>query len=157
MTDSALARTPLYDLIQAQNARLVDFSGWEMPVQFAGLKAEHAAVRNAVGMFDVSHMGKFRLHGKGLNAALQTLVPTDLSSLTVGQAKYTVLLNSEGGIIDDFIFYCQGKEQGFAIVNAGTKEKDKAWMQEKLMIKSSTLRWGAIYSVISASRCNLAC
>lgn len=132
MTDSALARTPLYDLIQAQNARLVDFSGWEMPVQFAGLKAEHAAVRNAVGMFDVSHMGKFRLHGKGLNAALQTLVPTDLSSLTVGQAKYTVLLNSEGGIIDDFIFYCQGKEQGFAIVNAGTKEKDKAWMQEKL-------------------------
>lgn len=132
---SSLLRTPLYKLSLAQKARFTPFSGWEMPVQYAGLKQEHYAVRNAVGMFDISHMGKFALVGKNLIEQLQYLVPSNLASLQSGQAQYTVLLNSQAGIIDDIIFYYQGEtatgeQQGFAIVNAATTAKDKAWLLE---------------------------
>ena len=134
---SSLLRTPLFDLAQAQKARFTAFSGWEMPVQFSGLKLEHQAVRSQVGMFDISHMGKFTVVGQDLVATLQTLVPSDLSRLSSGQAQYTVLLNPQGGIIDDIIFYYQGtietgEQQGVLIVNAGTAAKDKAWLLEHL-------------------------
>jgi aminomethyltransferase len=124
----------LYDLILEFNPRIVPFSGWEMPVQYSGINQEHEAVRNAVGMFDISHMGKFSLAGKQLVEALQPLVPSDLSRLQPGQAQYTVLLNDKGGILDDIIFYDQGidsnteKQQGVMIVNAATKSRDKAWI-----------------------------
>ena len=139
---SNLLRTPLYDVLKEQKARFVPFSGWEMPVQFTGLKKEHQAVRSTVGMFDISHMGKFTLVGKDLIAELQTLVPSDLSRLKTGQAQYTVLLNEQGGIIDDIIFYDQGstetgEQKGVLIVNAGTKDKDKDWILSHL--KTSTL------------------
>ena len=131
-----LSRTPLYDLIIEQKARMTNFSGWEMPVQFSGLKREHEAVRTQVGMFDISHMGKFSLQGKGLISSLQGLVPSDLERLTPGQAQYTVLLNPQGGIIDDVIVYYQGEDQGgqraMMIVNAATKEKDKTWIVSHL-------------------------
>ena len=132
MTESELLHTPLFELTQQQNARFTPFSGWEMPVQYQGLKQEHQAVRNSVGMFDISHMGKFALVGQNLIAQLQTLVPSDLSKLKPGQAQYTVLLNSEAGIIDDIIFYYQGEDKGFVIVNAGTTDKDKAWLLKHL-------------------------
>jgi aminomethyltransferase len=127
-------QTPLYDLIAAQNARFTAFAGWNLPIQFSGLKQEHEAVRMSVGAFDISHMGKFALQGKGLLAALQPLVPSDLERLQPGKAQYTVLLNNHGGIIDDLIIYYQGtdsdgEEQAIAIVNAATKTKDKAWLQ----------------------------
>ena len=132
MTESELLRTPLFELTQQQNARFTPFSGWEMPVQYQGLKQEHQAVRTNVGMFDISHMGKFALAGRDLIKELQTLVPSDLSRLEPGQAQYTVLLNSQAGIIDDIIFYHQGEEKGFLIVNAGTTAKDKAWLLKHL-------------------------
>ncbi|VEP14687.1 Aminomethyltransferase [Hyella patelloides LEGE 07179] len=140
MAESAktpLLKTPLYDLALAQKARFVPFSGWSMPVQFAGLKQEHQAVRSNVGMFDISHMGKFALQGKDLITQLQKLVPSDLARLNKGQAQYTVLLNPQGGIIDDIIFYHQGETatgeiEGFLIVNAATKDKDKAWILNHL-------------------------
>ncbi|MDY6786064.1 MAG: glycine cleavage system aminomethyltransferase GcvT [Cyanobacteriota bacterium] len=136
-TSSSPARTPLYNLAVEQNAKLTAFSGWEMPVQFGGVKQEHKAVRTSVGMFDISHMGKFALGGKRLIESLQYLVPSDLRRLQPGQAQYTVLLNSEGGIIDDIIFYDQGEDeagaqQGFLIVNAATRQKDKEWLQTHL-------------------------
>jgi aminomethyltransferase len=125
-----LCRTPLYDLV-APTARMTAFSGWEMAVQFSGLSQEHQAVRTGAGMFDISHMGKFQLTGNVL-AQVQPLVPSDLSRLQPGQAQYTVLLNPDGGIIDDLIFYFQGGNPGaerwVVIVNAGTCAKDKAWM-----------------------------
>lgn len=131
MSDTSLFRTPLYDLIQPV-ARMVPFSGWEMPVQFSGLKQEHQAVRQAVGMFDISHMGKFILRGQGILAALQGLVPTDLAALAVGAAQYSVLLNEQAGILDDLIIYNQGEvdgaEQVTLIVNAATLAKDKQWL-----------------------------
>ncbi len=128
----SLLRTPLYDLIVQQKAKMTAFSGWEMPVQFTGLKLEHNAVRTQVGMFDISHMGKFTLEGEGLISLLQSLVPSDLSRLTPGKAQYTVLLNPDGGIIDDIIVYCQGQEKAVIIVNAATKDKDKQWILSNL-------------------------
>ena len=139
----SLARTPLYELALEQKARLTAFSGWEMPVQYIGITQEHTAVRTAAGMFDISHMGKFVLRGKQLIEKLQVLVPSDLSRLKPGQAQYSVLLTSQAGIIDDIIFYYQGEDggeqKGVLIVNAGTKDKDKAWLLTHL--KSSEVNF----------------
>jgi len=126
-----LAQTPLFALALELKARLTSFGGWEMPVQFTGIGREHAAVRTAAGMFDISHMGKFILRGQVV-AQLQRLVPSDLSRLQPGQAQYTVLLNQQAGIIDDIIFYYQGEQQGVLIVNAATASKDKAWLLENI-------------------------
>jgi aminomethyltransferase len=133
----SLARTPLYDLSVALNARMTEFSGWEMPVQYSGITAEHHAVRTGAGMFDISHMGKFTLTGQNVLDQIQRLVPSDLSRLQPGQAQYTVLLNAQAGIIDDLIFYYQGldkagNQQWVVIVNAATTQKDKTWMLEHL-------------------------
>jgi aminomethyltransferase len=133
---SKLLRTPLYQLAYEQQARFTAFSGWEMPVQFSGLKLEHEAVRSRAGMFDISHMGKFTFVGDRLIDFWQTLVPSDLSRLQPGQAMYSVLLNPQGGIIDDIIFYYQGtkgnQQQAVVIVNAGTTDKDKTWILSHL-------------------------
>ncbi len=110
-----------------------------MPVQYQGLKIEHLAVRSQVGMFDISHMGKFTFAGEGLIDTWQTLVPSDLRRLQEGQAMYTVLLNDRGGIIDDIIFYYQGDNKAVAIVNAGTTNKDKAWILNHLQGSSITM------------------
>lgn len=126
-----LLRTPLYDLCVQDNARMTAFSGWEMPVQFSGIKQEHAAVRTSVGMFDISHMGKFSLNGDDVLRSLQQLVPSDLGKLSPGKAQYTVLLNPQGGIIDDLIIYDEG-DQVSLIVNAATTDKDKSWLLEHL-------------------------
>jgi aminomethyltransferase len=134
MTAASLQRTPLYGLMAASNARMTAFSGWEMPVQFSGLTQEHQTVRTKAGMFDISHMGKFRLQGTDVLGELQKLVPSDLARLQPGQAQYTVLLNPQGGIIDDVIFYYQhtadGVQYWMAIVNAGTRDKDKTWLTQ---------------------------
>ncbi|MBI4781806.1 MAG: glycine cleavage system aminomethyltransferase GcvT [Oscillatoriophycideae cyanobacterium NC_groundwater_1537_Pr4_S-0.65um_50_18] len=141
MTDSnqaeaALSRTPLYPLHLELKARMVPFSGWEMPVQYSSISQEHQAVRQQSGLFDISHMGKFVLSGADLIAQLQNLVPSDLSTLQPGEAQYTVLLNSEAGIVDDLIIYYQGESAGeqkiTTIVNAATTEKDKSWILSHL-------------------------
>ncbi|MGA7953894.1 MAG: glycine cleavage system aminomethyltransferase GcvT [Gloeobacterales cyanobacterium] len=119
--------TPLFDLQLAQNARMVPFEAWEMPVQYKGILAEHQAVRSDVGLFDISHMGKFIL--KGNLDEIQRLIPSDLSRLHSGEGQYTVLLNEQGGIVDDVIFYCHSPEHWTVIVNASTTEKDKTWIQ----------------------------
>ena len=133
----SLKQTPLYNLAVAQKARMTSFAGWEMPVQYSSLKQEHEAVRTDVGMFDISHMGKFAIQGKDILKSLQSLVPSDLERLQPGQAQYTVLLNTQGGIIDDIIVYYQGEDdagnqKGMIIVNAATCAQDKAWLLEKL-------------------------
>lgn len=136
-TPTPLARTPLYQLVLEQKARLTAFSGWEMPVQYIGIGQEHEAVRTSAGMFDISHMGKFSLKGRKLLEKLQPLVPSDLERLQPGEAQYTVLLNPQAGIIDDIIFYYQGEEEtgeqrGMMIVNASTRTRDKAWLAGNL-------------------------
>ncbi|NJL80496.1 MAG: glycine cleavage system aminomethyltransferase GcvT [Richelia sp. SM2_1_7] len=135
-----IARSPLFGVIQELKARFTSFGGWEMPLSFSGITAEHEAVRNGAGMFDISHMGKFTLQGKNLISQLQSLVPSDLSRLQPNQAQYTVLSNPQAGIIDDIIFYYQGEDntgvqKGWLIVNAATTAKDKAWLLEHLDTK----------------------
>ncbi|MGA7933104.1 MAG: glycine cleavage system aminomethyltransferase GcvT [Kovacikia sp.] len=140
-----LARTPLYSLSIELNARMTEFSGWEMPVQYSGITREHQAVRTSAGIFDISHMGKFQLTGKNLLDQFQQLVPSDLSRLQQGQAQYTVLLNSQAGVVDDLIFYNQGTDESgqqrwVVIVNAATTEKDKTWMLERLDLSQVNFR-----------------
>jgi aminomethyltransferase len=132
-----LQRTPLHQLCQDGGGRMVPFAGWEMPVQFSGLIQEHKAVREQVGMFDISHMGVLRLEGPNPKDALQRLVPSDLHRFGPGEACYTVLLNERGGIRDDLIVYDCGAidaEQGslVLVINAACAEADTAWIREQM-------------------------
>lgn len=132
----SLFHTPLFDLVVESKARMTAFAGWEMPVQFQGITQEHRAVRQQAGMFDISHMGRLLLKGPNLTAQLQTLVPSDLSTLQPGLAQYTVILNEAGGIIDDVICYYQGEtadnQNWTLIVNGANREKDKNLAPEQL-------------------------
>jgi aminomethyltransferase len=115
---------------------MVPFAGWEMAVQFAGLVAEHQAVRQGCGMFDISHMGVLELRGPGAKDALQTLVPSDLFRIGPGEACYTVLLNEAGGIRDDLIVYDRGWQDDahtlLLVINAACAEADTAWLHQQL-------------------------
>ena len=126
-------RTPLYDEHVALNARLVDFGGWDMPVQYTSVLDEHHAVRRQQGMFDVSHMTLLELTGPDAVPYLRRLLANDVSRLSLpGKALYSVMLNERGGVIDDLIVYAPTPEQPElwrVIVNCGTHDKDLAWMQ----------------------------
>lgn len=125
---SALRRTPLYDRHVTLGARIVDFGGWEMPQQYSSIRDEHFAVRQAAGLFDVSHMGRFRVTGPSTPAFIQTVVTNDVSPLAVGQAQYNLMCNEAGGIIDDLVVY--RAEEGFlVVVNASNREKDLEWLR----------------------------
>jgi aminomethyltransferase len=123
-------RTPLYDAHVKAGARLVEFAGWDMPVQYAGILEEHAAVRERCGIFDVSHMGEVTIEGPRALEAAQRLVTNDLTKCKDGQAQYSALLNDQGGVIDDIIVYRFSPTRLFVCVNASGREKDFAWMKE---------------------------
>jgi aminomethyltransferase len=123
MAKEELRRTPLYDEHKSLGARLVDFSGWEMPVQYEGIKAEHRAVRDRVGLFDVSHMGEAVFRGPDAEAAVQRLVTRDVSRLEEGQAGYSAVCYEDGGTVDDVIVY-RRPEDFIIVVNASNREKD---------------------------------
>ena len=125
----ALRRTPLYEEHKALGARLVDFAGWEMPVQYAGIKAEHEAVRTAAGLFDVSHMGEVFVRGSQAEEAVQRLVTRDVSRLDVGQAGYAAVCYESGGTVDDVLVY-RTPDDFLIVVNASNREKDVAHFRE---------------------------
>ena len=127
-----LKRTPFYDLQAEQGARFVPFAGWEMPVQFSGVIAEHRSVREQAGLFDVSHMGEVVVRGPGALAGLQHIVTNDLAKLEDGAAQYTVMCQPDGGIVDDLIVYREGPEDFFICVNAGRRPEDVAHFAEHL-------------------------
>ncbi len=122
-------RTPLYDAHVAAGGRMVDFAGWEMPVQYAGILAEHKAVRESVGVFDISHMGEFFVRGVGATAWLDSLLTNRASKLAPGEAQYSLLLNERGGVIDDLIVYRLESEAYLLIVNAAKIDEDAAWIE----------------------------
>ncbi|MDX1977719.1 MAG: glycine cleavage system aminomethyltransferase GcvT [Pseudanabaenaceae cyanobacterium bins.68] len=126
-----LKRTALFDQHLKLGAKLVGFGGWEMPLQYAGILAEHRAVRSQVGMFDVSHMSKWLVQVPDLEQ-LQKLVPSNLARLKVGQAQYSVLLNPNGGVIDDLILYYLGDQSWLIISNAATRSQVEPWLQAHL-------------------------
>ncbi|MCF8530251.1 MAG: glycine cleavage system aminomethyltransferase GcvT [Candidatus Nanopelagicales bacterium] len=113
-----LQRTPLFSAHQEKGAKMADFGGWEMPIEYSGAVAEHQAVRSSVGLFDVSHMGKLRVTGPGAVAALNAIVTSELGKITAGQAQYSMLLNDSGGVTDDFIVYRESDDSVFIIPNA---------------------------------------
>jgi aminomethyltransferase len=128
LTASALRRTPLYERHLALGGRMVDFGGWEMPQQYTSIRDEHLAVRNVAGLFDVSHMGRFRVKGDATPRFLQGLVTNDVAQLEVGQAQYNLLCNEQGGVVDDLVVY-RGEEGFFVVVNASNREKDLDWFR----------------------------
>ncbi len=131
-TTESLLQTPVHELHVALGARMVPFAGYAMPVQYpAGLMAEHHHTRNAAGLFDVSHMGQLRLVGPDAAAAFETLMPVDVIGLPVGKQRYGLLLNDEGGIIDDLMFFNRGHDL-FVIVNGACKAGDIAHIQQRL-------------------------
>jgi aminomethyltransferase len=123
-------QTPLNAAHKKLNGRLVDFAGWEMPVQYAGVIAEHEAVRTAAGIFDVSHMGEIEFKGPGALETANALITNDLAKATDGQAVYAGLLNQQGGFVDDVVAYRFSPEHIFICVNASNADKDFAWMSE---------------------------
>lgn len=127
-----LKKTALHAEHLALGARLVDFAGWDMPIQYEGPIAEHTAVRTGAGMFDVAHMSAVDLHGQGTRAFLRRLVANDVAKLTVpGKALYTCMLREDGGVIDDLIIYFLREDYFRLVVNAGTTEKDLAWITQQ--------------------------
>jgi aminomethyltransferase len=121
-------RTPLYDAHVRAGARIVEFAGWDMPVQYAGILEEHAAVRTAVGLFDVSHMGEVVFRGPRALAALQAAFTNDLSLVADGQAQYGCLCREDGGIVDDVVVYRRSADDLLVCVNAGNRQKDFEWL-----------------------------
>ncbi len=130
-TAAALKRTPLYAEHKALGARLVEFSGWEMPVQYSSIIDEHNAVRTHAGLFDVSHMGEFKASGADALAFLQYLVPNDVSKLASGQALYTQLCKPDAGVIDDLLIYHLSDDDYMLVVNAGNIDTDYAWVEQQ--------------------------
>ncbi|WP_109429601.1 glycine cleavage system aminomethyltransferase GcvT [Sulfoacidibacillus thermotolerans] len=122
-----LKRTPLYDLYAQFGAKTIDFGGWEMPVQFRGILAEHEAVRTKVGLFDVSHMGEFEVSGPHAYHFLQNIVTNDVGRLEISQALYSPMCYEDGGTVDDVLIYRLEEEKYLVVVNAGNIEKDEAW------------------------------
>src|SRR3954452_10580174 len=116
---TSLKRTPLYEQHRALGARLVEFGGWEMPVQYSGIVEEHRAVRTHAGLFDVSHMGEFKVEGSDALPFLQYLVPNDVARLSLHQALYTQLCLPNGNTIDDLLIYYLGENHYMLVVNAG--------------------------------------
>ena len=123
-------RTPLNEVHRRLGGRMVDFAGWDMPVQYSSVIGEHEAVRTAVGLFDVSHMGEIEFRGPGALESANRLISNDLARCADGQAVYAGLLNEQGGFVDDVVAYRFSAERIFICVNASNREKDFAWMHE---------------------------
>jgi aminomethyltransferase len=125
----ALERTPLHDRHVAAGARLVPFAGWEMPVQYAGIKAEHLAVRERAGIFDVSHMGEIETSGPDAEAFLQRILSNDVTKIAEDGAQYSVLCKPDGGVLDDLFTYRLG-DRFLTVTNASNHVRDLAWLQQ---------------------------
>jgi aminomethyltransferase len=128
-----LKRTPLFDVHNKFSAKIVPFAGYEMPIQYpSGIVTEHNWVRENAGLFDVSHMGQILIEGEGASEFISRITPSDFSTTAEDVAKYTVLTNENGGIIDDLIITKLSPQSFFAVINAGCKDKDIAWIQKNL-------------------------
>ncbi len=145
---SELKKTPLFEEHEKAGGRIVDFAGWLMPVQYAGIREEHDCVREKVGLFDVSHMGEIRFRGSNAVASLQWMTTNDVAKLEAGQAQYSLLPNDNGGLVDDIIVYCVTKNQDYLVcVNASNTTKDFEWMKahnKGADIQNESFEWAQI-------------
>ena len=129
-TNHIMTKTTLYDKHISLGAKMVPFAGYDMPVQYSNLGAEHLNVRKNVGVFDVSHMGEFFLSGEGALNLLQRVTSNDASKLIPGKVQYSCLPNNDGGIVDDLLVYCLGESEYMLVVNASNIEKDWDWIEK---------------------------
>lgn len=147
-TPENIQKTPLANEHMALGARMVEFAGWYMPIQYKGLREEHDCVRKHVGLFDVSHMGEIRFQGPNALKTLEWLTTNDVSKLEKHDAQYSLLPNQDGGLVDDIIVYCLEKNQDYLVcVNAANKDKDLAWMQKNNLgadITDQSSQWAQI-------------
>ena len=124
-----MKKTPLYQVHKTLNAKFTEFGGWEMPLQYSSIVKEHLAVRTTVGLFDLSHMGEFKIRGHGANELVQKLSTNDVGRLTDGRVVYTLFCNETGGIVDDLLIYRHADNHYMLVVNAANIEKDLAWVE----------------------------
>ena len=125
-------KTPLHESHLRAGGKLVDFAGWHLPVRYSGVMEEHRAVRTAAGLFDVSHMGEFKVSGPGAEELLQQLTPNDVSKLTPGRIHYSGLLTEAGTYVDDLLVYRLAEQEFLLVVNAANAEKDFGWIDDRL-------------------------
>ena len=148
LAQEKLQKTPLYDEHLALKARMVAFGGWKMPVQYEGIIKEHGHTRNAVSIFDISHMGEFIIEGDYAESGLDAIVTMPLVDLPVGSCRYGCILNEQGGVIDDLIVFRTEERKWFIVVNGSTTQKDKAHFQKYLkketVFKDVSLQTGKI-------------
>jgi len=134
VSEAAYKTTPLYDEHKRLGAKMVPFAGWLMPVQYTSIVEEHQAVRNNVGVFDISHMGQFIIEGGGGRDWLNRMLTNNVEKLSVGMGQYTFLLNERGGIIDDLIVYRIDEQKYLLVVNAARADQDFGWLQNHLKV-----------------------
>ncbi|MEW9699813.1 glycine cleavage system aminomethyltransferase GcvT [Paenibacillus sp. SI8] len=127
-----LKRTPLFPIYAEHGARVIDFGGWELPVQFAGIQKEHDAVRQQVGLFDVSHMGEVQVQGTDALSYLQNMTTNDVAKLEVGQCQYSLMCYPNGGVVDDLLVYKLENEKYMLVINASNIDKDIEWLRQHL-------------------------
>jgi aminomethyltransferase len=144
-----LRKTPLHSVHADLGAKFTGFGGWEMPVTYSGLSDEHLTVRNAAGIFDVSHMGEFIVSGEDALSFLQYVTSNDVSKLVPGRAHYSLLLNEKGGVVDDIIVYMLAEERYLLCVNAANSDKDLAWLQQNNSTKAVVEDVSADYAQIA--------
>ena len=125
-------KTPLYQTHVDLQAKIVPFAGYLLPIQYSSITAEHNAVRNAAGIFDVSHMGELEITGSGAVASLNKLLSNECSGMAAGRVRYSPMLNPKGGVIDDMLVCCMDAERYILVVNAANREKDAAWIKANL-------------------------
>src|SRR5690606_5195148 len=128
----SILRTALYDSHLAAGGKMVPFAGWDMPVQYSGVKQEVLALRAGCGVFDVSHMGQLDVRGENVTEALNAIVSADWSKVAVGRAAYALLLNESGGILDDIMGYRLSENHWFVVANASRAEVDEAHLRKLL-------------------------
>jgi len=145
----SLQKTALFAAHQKLGARLVEFGGWEMPVQYGGIVEEHKAVREAAGVFDISHMGEFFVCGAGALDFLNGLLTNDVAKLANGQGQYTLMLNEQGGVVDDLIIYRLAEDKYFLVVNASKIDEDRAWVQKKIPADVNFADKSDVYSALA--------
>lgn len=144
-----MKRTPLNQLHKDLEAKMTDFGGWEMPVEYTGIIEEHKAVRNHCGLFDISHMGEILVSGKTAFKSLQKIIANDMGKLEEGKIIYTPMCNQNGGIIDDLLVYCLKEDEFLLVVNASNIKKDFDWVKENVLDKTEVDNLSDNYAMLA--------
>lgn len=144
-----MKKTPLNQIHKDMGAKMTDFGGWEMPVEYVGIIEEHKAVRNKCGLFDVSHMGEIIVSGRNAAASLQKIITNDLNKLEDGKVLYTPICREDGGIIDDLLVYRLAEDEYLMVVNASNTEKDFNWVKRHLLEETKAENVSENYALLA--------